>query len=85
MKKKTFYKLTGAAIAILTLAGCAGIPGFGPKITEIKSFRFSYQVGNYMNASVSYELKLTEDGTYTARIKPAGTAEEDAETFTVTR
>ena len=79
MNRKTIYRLTGAAIAILALAGCAGRPA----ITDIRSFRFSYQTGNYMNGSVSYELKLEEDGSYTARIKPNTVAEEDAETFAV--
>lgn len=78
MKRKRLYVLTGAAIALLALSGCAG----RPEITDIRSFRFSYQVGNYMNGSVSYELKLEEDGTYTAKIKPNQVAEEDAKVFT---
>lgn len=82
MRKKTICLLTGAAVLTLALSGCAGFPGFGPQITDIKSFRFSYQVGNYMNGSVAYELKLEEDGSYTARIKPNQVAEEDAEQYT---
>ena len=78
MNKKTLCKLTGAAIALLALSGCAR-----PEITDIRSFRFSYQVGNYMNGSVSYELKLEEDGTYTAKIKPNQVAEEDATVYKV--
>ena len=78
MKKKTLCLLTGAAVLTLALSGCAGFPGFGPQITDIKSFRFSYQVGNYMNGFVAYELKLEKDGSYTARIKPNQVAEEDA-------
>jgi len=83
MKKRSLAILTGAAIALLALSGCAGIPGFGPQITEISSFRFSYQVGNYMNGSVAYELKKEKDGSYTARIKPNQVADEDAHVYTV--
>ena len=80
MNKKTFRILTGAAIALLALSGCAG---FGPAITDIRSFHFSYQVGNYMNGSVAYELKLEADGSYTAKIKPNTGAEEDAKVYKV--
>ena len=80
MNKKTLCKLTVSAIALLALSGCAG---FGPAITDIRSFRFSYQVGNYMNGSVAYELKLEADGSYTAKIKPNQVAEEDAKEYKV--
>lgn len=78
--KKAFRILTGAALAAIALSGCAG---FGPAVTDIKSFHFSYQVGNYMNGSVSYELKLQEDGSYLATVKPNQVAPEQADTYVV--
>lgn len=47
------------------------------KISEIKSLRFRYTVGNYMYGDVRYELKH-EDGEYTALVKRVGEAEEKA-------
>ena len=76
--KKAFRLLTGAALAAIALSGCAG---YGPAVTDIKSFHFSYQVGNYMNGSVSYELKLQEDGSYLATVKPNQVAPEQADTY----
>lgn len=78
--KKAFRILTGAALAATLLSGCAG---FGPAVTDIKSFHFSYQVGNYMNGSVSYELKLQEDGSYLATVKPNQVAPEQADSYVV--
>ena len=80
MNKRLSRILAGAAVLTLALSGCAG---FGPAVTEIKSFRFSYQVGNYMNGSVAYELKLEADGSYTAKIKPNTVAEEEAKEYKV--
>lgn len=75
MRKRSF--VIPACVALcLALSGCAGFGG--PEITDIKSFYFSYQVGNYMNGFVSYSLELREDGTYLAKIKPDAVAEEDA-------
>ena len=80
MRKRSFV-IPACAALCLALSGCAGISGFGPQITDIKSFRFSYQVGNYMNGSVTYELKQEEDGSYTATVKPNQVAEEDAKKY----
>ena len=77
MRKRSFV-IPACAALCLALSGCAG---FGPQITGIKSFRFSYQVGNYMNGSVAYELKQEEDGSYTATVKPNQVAEEDAKKY----
>ncbi len=79
MRKRSF--VIPACVALcLALSGCAG---FGPQITDIKSFRFSYQVGNYMNGSVAYELKQEADGSYTAHVKPNQVADEDAKVYKV--
>lgn len=77
MRKRSFV-IPACAALCLALSGCAG---FGPQITDIRSFRFSYQVGNYMNGSVAYELKQEEDGSYTATVKPNQVAEEDAKKY----
>lgn len=82
MRKRSFV-IPACAALCLALSGCAGISGFGPQITDIKSFRFSYQVGNYMNGSVAYELKQEEDGSYTATVKPNQVAEADAKKYKV--
>ncbi|MBQ5952475.1 MAG: hypothetical protein IJL47_00295 [Lachnospiraceae bacterium] len=79
--RKRLFVIPACAALCLALSGCAGIHGFGPQITGIKSFRFSYQVGNYMNGSVAYELKQEEDGSYTATVKPNQVAEEDAKKY----
>ena len=47
------------------------------KISEIDHFDFGYQVGNYMNGTVKYEIKYEEDKWY-AYIKPNEVAEESA-------
>ena len=47
------------------------------KISDIESFEFSYQVGNYMNGWISYKIKK-EDDKWIAIIKHNQVAEEDA-------
>ncbi len=78
MRKRSFV-IPACAALCLALSGCAGFGG--PEITDIKSFYFSYQVGNYMNGFVSYSLELREDGTYLAKIKPDAVAEENAKEY----
>lgn len=46
-------------------------------IKDTKSFHFSYSVGNYTNASYSYDVEL-ENGKYFAIYKADGVSEEDA-------
>ena len=71
----------GVIVVISTLTGC-----LKKKIVieNLKSFHYSYSVGYYMNAYVTYDIEKDNDD-YIAKIKDAGMPPEEARTYNVTK
>ena len=84
MKKKGYIRFLYIGLLIIMVSSLTGCFKRKVKIEDLKSFHYSYTVGYYMNASISYEVKEDNDK-YIVRIKDAGMPEEDAREYSLSK
>ena len=80
--KKGYIKILYIGLFIIMLSTLTGCIKRKVKIEDLKSFHYSYSVGYYMYANVSYDITKDNDtNEYIAKIKDAGMPEENAREY----
>ena len=82
--KKGYIKILYIGVLIIMVSVLTGCFKIKTKIEDLKSFHYSYSVGYYMNASISYDITKEKDSNvYLVKIKDAGMPEEEAREYTL--
>ena len=80
MYKKGYIRYLYIGVLIIMVSMLTGCFKKKIIINDLKSFHYSYSVGYYMYANVSYDITIKDDK-YLVKIKDAGMPEEEAREY----